>query len=177
MTSALKAVKVGDEDLFPHRARRRHRSQSLRPRSRCAGETGELNKVVGALVRVFIANGNRGDRKQARLKHLLEKWTLEQYLEETEKAAGLQAAARCRIDPAQMVISGPERSALACRGIYPQSRRAELHRGGHSRRADDAQANDASGGDRRLYGSGEIRLTVWQNFIIPNVTGCALWRR
>ena len=52
--------------------------------------TQELNKVIVALVRVFIANGNRGDRKKARLKHLLETWTVDQYLAETEKLLGWQ---------------------------------------------------------------------------------------
>ena len=48
----------------------------------------ELNKVIAAIVRVYIANGNRTDRKKARLKHLLEKWTLDQYLAETERLLG-----------------------------------------------------------------------------------------
>lgn len=48
----------------------------------------ELNQVVVALVRVFIANGNRADRKKARLKHLLESWSLEKYLTETERLLG-----------------------------------------------------------------------------------------
>ena len=50
----------------------------------------EMLKVTSALVRVYIANGNRGDRKKARLKHLLETWTLDQYLAETEKLLGYQ---------------------------------------------------------------------------------------
>jgi ferredoxin-nitrite reductase len=50
----------------------------------------EALKVVAALVRVFIANGNRNNRKKARLKHLLETWPLEQYLAETEKLLGYQ---------------------------------------------------------------------------------------
>src|SRR5262249_53718307 len=51
---------------------------------------GELNQVVVAIVRVYIANGNRTDRKKARLKHLLETWTLAQYLAEIEKLLGRQ---------------------------------------------------------------------------------------
>jgi ferredoxin-nitrite reductase len=50
----------------------------------------EVLKVVVALVRVYIANGNRTDRKHARLKHLLEIWSLDQYLAETEKLLGCQ---------------------------------------------------------------------------------------
>jgi len=43
----------------------------------------ELLKVLVAIIRVYITHGNRGDRKRARLKHLLESWSLEKYLEET----------------------------------------------------------------------------------------------
>ncbi|HAV63446.1 MAG TPA: NirA family protein, partial [Verrucomicrobiales bacterium] len=51
-------------------------------------KTADVVKVSLALMRVFIRNGNRGNRKKARLKHLLETWTLAQYLEETEKLLG-----------------------------------------------------------------------------------------
>ncbi len=66
----------------------------------------ELLKVVVALVRVYIANGNRGDRKKARLKHLLEKWTLAQYLEETEKLLGFKVT-RHEAPEAQPLTSPP----------------------------------------------------------------------
>src|SRR5205814_223339 len=50
----------------------------------------EVLKVTVALIRVYITHGNRADRKKARLKHLLDKWSLERYLEETEKLLGYQ---------------------------------------------------------------------------------------
>src|SRR5579862_1789259 len=100
-----KAVKVGDEVLFRlalggatgHKAFARDLGVLVKPR--------ELNKVVAAIVRVYIANGNRGDRKKARLKHLLEKWTLEQYLEETEKALR-ERLRRAPLDPAAIQYPG-----------------------------------------------------------------------
>src|SRR6266705_3821515 len=66
-----KAVKVGDEIFFRiavggatgHKAFARDLGVLVKP--------GEVNKVVAALTRVYIANGNRTDRKKARLKHLL----------------------------------------------------------------------------------------------------------
>src|ERR1043166_1063243 len=63
-------------------------------------EPEELLKVTVALVRVYITNGNRADRKRARLKHLLESWSLEKYLEETEKLLGYKLH-RCpsHLDP------------------------------------------------------------------------------
>src|SRR5215471_18138157 len=85
-----KAVRVGDEVFFRlalggatgHKAFARDLGVLVKPI--------ELNKVIVALVRVFIANGNRGNRKKARLKHLLETWSLKQYLAETEKLLGYQ---------------------------------------------------------------------------------------
>src|SRR5207248_2082546 len=84
----VKAVRVGEEVLFRialggatgHKAFARDLGVVVRP--------AEINKVIVALVRVFIAHGNRGDRKRARLKHLLESWSLERYLAETEELLG-----------------------------------------------------------------------------------------
>ena len=83
-----KAVKVGDEIFFRialggatgHKAFARDLGVLVKP--------AELNKVIVAIVRVYIANGNRTDRKKARLKHLLETWPLEKYLGEAEKILG-----------------------------------------------------------------------------------------
>ena len=80
----VKAVKVGEEMFLPHRARRRDRPQGLRPRSRRARAAGGNEQGHRrARVRVYIAHGNRSDRKKRALKHLLEKWPLEKYLAET----------------------------------------------------------------------------------------------
>lgn len=129
---------------------------------------GELNKVVVALTRVFIANGNRTDRKKARLKHLLETWSLEKYLAETEKLVGYKlcsAPADLKCAPAPAI---PPHSHI---GIYPQKQPglnylgAALPVGQITPKQMIRLAEIAD-----LYGSGEIRLTVWQNFIIPNVS-------
>src|SRR5207244_1700111 len=69
-----KAVKIGDEVFFRvalggatgHKVFARDLGVLVPP--------GELNRVVVALVRVYVAHGNRTDRKRARLKHLLETW-------------------------------------------------------------------------------------------------------
>src|SRR5262249_55102309 len=101
----VKAVKVGDEVLFRialggatgHQAFARDLGVLVPP--------GELNQVIVVLVRVFIANGNRNDRKHARLKHLLENWTLEKYLAEAEKLLGKQLR-RVPLDPGAVEYPG-----------------------------------------------------------------------
>ncbi len=129
----------------------------------------EVLKVTAALLRVYIANGNRGDRKKARLKHLLETWTLEQYLAETEKLLGYQLL---RV-PAGAVVEAPNPKLEVPHphvGVYPQ-KQAGLNWIGATVPVGQLTAKQM----RRLaeiadlYGGGEIRLTVWQNFVLPNV--------
>ncbi|MCX6982667.1 MAG: NirA family protein [Verrucomicrobia bacterium] len=163
-----KAVKVGDEVFFRialggatgHKAFARDLGVLVKP--------AELNKVVSAVVRVYIANGNRTDRKKARLKHLLEKWTLDQYLAETEKLLGYQLQ-RAPFDPA--AIQYPSQTLPHTHvGVYKQKQAGLNFVGvavpvGHMSPKQMLRIAEIA----ELYGSSEIRLTVWQNFIIPNV--------
>jgi ferredoxin-nitrite reductase len=163
-----KAVKVGDEIFFRiavggatgHKAFARDLGVLVKP--------AELNKVIAALTRVYIANGNRTDRKKARLKHLLEKWTLEQYLAETEKLLGYQIE-RVPLDPAAIQYPG-EKLPHSHVGVFPQKQSGLNYVGvavpvGHLTPKQMIRIAEIAD----LYGSGEIRLTVWQNFIIPNL--------
>lgn len=125
----------------------------------------KLVKVVVELIRVFIANGNRGNRKAARLKHLLDSWTLERYLEETEKLLG-HGLERSAPEAAPTSSEKPHSHI----GVYPQ-KQAGLNYIGialpigqlapkHLLRLADLAEN---------YGGGEVRLTVWQNIILPHI--------
>jgi len=163
-----KAVRVGEEIFFRialggatgHKAFARDLGVLVKP--------AELNKAVAALTRVYIANGNRTDRKKARLKHLLEKWTLDQSLAETEKLLGYQLQ-RAPLDPA--TIQHPSQTLPHSHvGIYAQKQAGLNYVGvavpvGHITPKQMIRIAEIAD----LYGSGEIRLTVWQNFIIPNV--------
>ncbi len=129
----------------------------------------EILKVTAALLRVYIANGNRGDRKKARLKHLLETWTLDQYLAETEKLLGYQLL---RVPANAQSAAVPSASAPAHPhvGVFSQRQRglnwigAAVPVGQITARQLRRLAEIAD-----LYGSGEVRLTVWQNVVIPNI--------
>jgi len=164
----VKAVNAGNKIVFRialggatgHKAFARDLGVAIPPE--------EIVAVVAAIIRVYIANGNRGDRKKARLKHLLEKWTLEQYLGEVEKLLGRQLP---RVPyNAEDIVYPFESVPHSHIGVYPQ-KQSGLHYVGVAlpvgqmtpkqllRLADLAEH----------YGSGEIRLTVWQNFIIPNI--------
>ena len=163
-----KAVKVGDTVMFRialggatgHKAFANDLGVLVKPE--------ELNKVVSAVLRVYIANGNRGDRKKARLKHLLETWTLAQYLEETEKVLDFKLE-RSVLENGALEYPAQKLSHSHV-GVYPQKQSGLYYVGaavpvGHLSPKQMFRIAEIAD----LYGSGEIRLTVWQNFIIPNI--------
>lgn len=129
----------------------------------------EVVKVTAALIRVYIANGNRGDRKKARLKHLLEKWTLAQYLEATQKLLGYQLLRLPAGTKLETQDSKPETSHSHV-GVFPQ-RQPGLNYVGVAIPVGQVTPRQmlrlADLADH--YGSGEVRLTVWQNLILPNI--------
>jgi ferredoxin-nitrite reductase len=131
----------------------------------------DIVKVVVALVRVFIANGNRSDRRKARLKHLLETWTLEQYLTETERL--LNASLR-RFPPATLDYPA-EQLAHSHMGVYAQ-RQPGLNYIGIALPAAQITSKQMLRLAElvELYGSGEVRLTVWQNLLLPNISDANL---
>jgi ferredoxin-nitrite reductase len=137
-----------------------------------ARDTGILLKpeecvtVAAAVVRVFIDNGDRTDRKKARLKYVLDRFGLEKYLEETQKHLKfpLRNFPLDRCEP-----RGPV-ARLAHVGFHPQKQEG-LHYVGvvlpvGRMRVDQMRAlADIS----LRYGSGSIRWTVWQNLLISDI--------
>ena len=130
-------------------------------------------KLAIAIVRVFAAHGDRTDRKKARLKFLLERWGMEKFLAEVEKQFG----SRLPRDPLQ--ADGPSSIQLP----HPLPAMAHPHLGAHPQKQKGLYYVGASVPVGRmqskqmirlaelaeLYGSGDLRLTVWQNVIIPNI--------
>ena len=128
----------------------------------------EMNKVVAAIVRVYVERGCRTDRKRARLKHLLEKIPLSEYLSAVEAKLGCQLR-RAAYDPSQIRWASQELPHSHV-GDFPQKQRGLNYVGvacpvGQITPRQMLRVAELAD----LYGSGEIRLTVWQNFIIPNV--------
>src|SRR5580692_1205252 len=122
--------------------------------------------VAAAMIRVFNENGDRTDRKKARLKYLVDKWGIDKFFAETEKRLAFpiirfpleDCEPRNPIDRAGHV------------GVHTQ-RQAGLHYIGVSvpvgRLPVDQMNALAEVADN--FGSGELRLTVWQNLLIPNI--------
>jgi ferredoxin-nitrite reductase len=137
-----------------------------------ARDTGVLLKpedcvpVAAAVVRVFIENGDRTDRSKARLKYVLDRWGLAQYLEETEK----QLPFKLTRFPLEECEPRPQVVKHGHLGFHPQ-RQPGLHYVGVllpvGRMLTDQMRSLADLADR--YGSGTVRLTVWQNLLISDI--------
>ncbi len=122
--------------------------------------------VSAAMLRVFSENGDRTNRKKARLKYLLEKWGVAKFLEETQKKLSFPLVrlplAAC--EPRRPVIKhgwlGAARQSQ--RGL--NSLGVGIPVGRLSSKQLHALADLATN-----YGKGELRLTVWQSAIIPHI--------
>lgn len=125
----------------------------------------ETIPVAAALIRVFIENGDRTNRKKARLKYLVDDWGFEKTLEETQKK--LTFPMRCF--PLESCEPSLPKSKHGHLGIHQQND------GKHyigvltpvGRVTVPQMLALADVADE--FGRGEIRLTVWQNLIIPGI--------
>src|SRR5882757_1497462 len=126
----------------------------------------ETVAVAAAMVRVFVQNGDRTDRKKARLKYLIDRWGAEKFLEETEE---LLAFPLIRVPVTECEPRRPIDRAGHI-GVHPQSQPGLNYIGvtvpvGRLL----AEQMRAAAQIAERFGSGELRLTVWQNLIIPNI--------
>lgn len=122
--------------------------------------------VAAAMVRVFCENGDRTDRKKARLKYLIDRWGSERFLVETEKHLAFPLI---RIPAAACEPRNPiDRAAHI--GVHPQAQPG-LHYIGVSVPVGQLPIAQmlALADVAERYGTGEIRLTVWQNLILPGI--------
>ena len=127
----------------------------------------EAVAIAVAMIRVFAENGCRTDRKKARLKYLLEAWGVEKFLAETAKKLAFPLV------PAPLEICEPRRPVEKHSWIGP---RRQAQRGLTSLGVGvpvgrlSAKQLHALADLATHYGTGELRLTVWQNVIIPHVS-------
>jgi ferredoxin-nitrite reductase len=135
--------------------------------------TKDAVKLAIAIVRVFIANGDRTDRKKARLKFLLEAWGLEKLLAEVEKQFGAPLLRDVLDENGKSAIEITRQLPTTAHphlGVHPQKQKGLYYVGG-SVPVGRMQAKQMIrlAEIAELYGSGDLRITVWQNIIIPNI--------
>lgn len=118
------------------------------------------------MVRVFAEHGDRTDRKKARLKYLLDRWGVEKFLEETERKLAFPVM---RIGASECEPRGPIDRAGHL-DAHPQAQTG-LHYLGICVPVGWLPVEQACALAEiaERFGSGELRLTVWQNLLIPNI--------
>jgi ferredoxin-nitrite reductase len=137
-----------------------------------AFETGILVKpeecivVADAIVRAFIAHGDRTNRQKARLKYVLDRMGRDAFVAEVEKMYGapLRRVGRAEIAPralgdkhGHIGVHAQKQAGLNYLGVVlPVGRMTTLQMRGIAEIAE-------------RFGSGTIRLTVWQNLLISDV--------
>jgi ferredoxin-nitrite reductase len=142
-----------------------------------AGDTGivvrpeETTQVADAIVRIFIAEGDRTNRTPARLKYVLDRdraggGGLEAFMARVETILGrkLQRIDALRLSPR------PTQDRQGHIGVHPQKQPGMFYLGVAlpvgKITADQMRALAAIARD---CGDGDIRLTVWQNLLISGV--------
>jgi ferredoxin-nitrite reductase len=127
----------------------------------------ECVAVAAAMLRVYTEHGDRTDRKKARLCYLLDRIGVADFLRRVQE----KLAFPLRFVPAEQCSPRPAVDKHGHLGVHPQwqeglssvgvatpvGRMTAEQMRGLAKVADD-------------FGSGELRLTVWQNVIVPNVS-------
>jgi ferredoxin-nitrite reductase len=166
------AVRVGEGKSVPAGVYYRMQLGGITGHKDFARDTGLLLKpgqcvpAAAAVVRVFSENGDRTDRKKARLKYVLDRWGIAKYVDETEK--------KLPFKPTHFPLAECEpRPAVAKHGhvgFHPQRQPGLFYVGvvlpvGRMTSAQMRGLADLA--DR--HGSGTIRLTVWQNLLVSDI--------
>jgi ferredoxin-nitrite reductase len=130
-------------------------------------EPGRLNEAVLALLLLFVEKGDRSDRKKARLKHMLESWGMEPFVEEAEARMGWKMQ---RVPLAECVESAVPEVGHSHVGAHPQRQPGLFYFGatcavGQLTPEQMRRVADLS----ELYGDGEVRLTVWQSLLLTGL--------
>ncbi|MEO0747694.1 MAG: NirA family protein [Pseudomonadota bacterium] len=129
--------------------------------------------VSEAMLRVFVEHGDRTNRKKARLKYLLEKEGVEWFLDRSqEQLDGFGTGVTLK----RLSLEHSEPRAAIDRqghiGVHSQKQTGLSYIGVALELGKlTADQMRVLADVARRYGQGDIRLTVWQNPIIPHVPG------
>jgi ferredoxin-nitrite reductase len=137
-----------------------------------AKETGIIvkpehaTKVADAIVRVFIDLGDRTNRLKARLKYVIDAMGVEKFLVAVEEKLG---NAFTRVPP-EAFAPRPAFDRMAHIGVHPQ-KQPGLNWIGVALPLGKVTCEQMRGLAKiaQDLGDGDIRLTVWQNLLIPGV--------
>jgi ferredoxin-nitrite reductase len=137
-----------------------------------AKETGvivkpaEATAVADAIVRVFIDHGDRTNRTKARLKYVLDAFGIEKFMGHVEEKLGRKLVHV----PNEAIRPRPAFDRFAHIGVHAQ-KQPGLNFIGVALPVGRMSSDQLRGlgAVARDFGDGDIRLTVWQNFLISGV--------
>ncbi len=170
----LRAVSVNEASPVPVEPGVYFRAQlaGITGHKQFASDSGLLIKpnecvaVAAAIIRAFSEGGCRADRKKARLKYLVDKWGIPKFIEQTQKQLAFPLV-KFPLDQCEPRHPPIQHGHI---GVYKQAQRGRNYIGTvipvgrmqtrQMRRLADLAQN---------YGSGQLRLTPWQNILIPDV--------
>jgi ferredoxin-nitrite reductase len=167
------AVRVGPDKALPQGVYFRLTLGGITGHKDFARDTGvivrpdECTPISAAIVKAFSEHGNRTDRKKARLKYVLDRMGFETFLEECEKHYGQKftrfGLEECEPRPAvdrhgHIGVHRQKQPGMHYVGVVlPVGRISAAQMRGLAKIAD-------------RHGSGTIRLTVWQNLLISDIS-------
>ena len=126
----------------------------------------ECTPIADAIIRVFIANGDRTARTKSRLKYVLDAWGFDKFIAETEIVLGrpLTRIAETAVAPR------PAFNRSAHIGVHQQVQPG-LNWVGVTFPVGKVTTQQMRGLAElsRQFGDGDIRLTVWQNLLLSGV--------
>ncbi len=131
----------------------------------------DATPVANAILRAFIAHGDRTDRTKARLKYVLDRMGVAGFLGEVEKELG---ATLIRVDAAA-ILPRPAQDKHGHIGVHQQKQPGLNYVGvvcPVGRLTSDRLRGLADIASR--FGSGTLRLTVWQNLLLSDIPDAAL---
>jgi ferredoxin-nitrite reductase len=166
------AVRVGSDKAVPPGVYFRMLLGGLTGHGGFARDSGvllqpeEVLPAAVAIIRLFIAHGDRTDRKRARLHYLVERWGIEKCL--AEAAAHLPFPWRFVPIDAYEPRGAIDRHSHI--GIHPQAQPGLFYAGvvlpaGRLQTAQLRGLADIA----EHFGSGTLRLTVWQNLLLSDI--------
>jgi len=130
----------------------------------------EMIPFAAGLIRVFIENGDRTNRKKSRLKYLVDDWGVEKLLVETEKRLA-NSLVYYALDKCILSVPKVKHGHI---GVHKQTDGnnyvgivvpvGRMDPGVMHKLADLVDK----------YGKREVRLTVWQNLLVPHITDADL---
>src|SRR5438477_12325090 len=126
----------------------------------------QATQVADAIVRVFIDHGDRTNRLKARLKYVLDSMSVDKFMIAVEERFGRKLARA----PAEAFAPRPNFDRMAHIGVH-QQKQAGLNWIGVVLPVGKLSCEQMRGLAKiaQDLGDGEIRLTVWQNLLIPGV--------